>query len=149
MFCVLLKVVVCCYVGFFFCYYVLFMIEICVVCYFDDVVVVEGIFCEYVVSLIVSFEFQDYEFEIVVLFGKYVVLCGWLLFVWCGECVVGCVVFCEIDLVICEMKCVYVWFEVCGLNVGCQFVEWLLYDVKVVGYVCMCVDVLFEFVVVW
>jgi len=110
-----------------------------------DLAAVIAIFREYVASVTVSLDFQDYESEFAALPGKYAAPDGRLLLAWRDAEVVGCVALRRVDAHTCEMKRVYVRPQARGEALGKRLVQRILEEARAAGYTRMCLDVLPEF----
>lgn len=122
------------------------MIELKAARFPEDRVAVTAIFREYIGSVSVSLDFQDYEVELTSLPGKYAPPEGGLVLAWMNDQVVGCAGFRAVDAHTCEMKRVYVRPSARGHSVGRLLVERVIDQARAAGYARMCLDVLPEFV---
>jgi putative acetyltransferase len=111
----------------------------------QDLDVVKAIFREYIASVSVNLDFQDYETEFAALPGKYAAPDGCLLLAWKAGQVVGCIALRRFDAQICEVKRLYVRPQARGENAGRQLVETVLQHARAAGYTRACLDVLAEF----
>jgi putative acetyltransferase len=111
----------------------------------QDLDAVKAIFREYIASVSVNLEFQDYETEFAALPGKYAQPDGCLLLAWKAAEVVGCVALRRFDAQICEIKRLYVRPQARGENAGRQLIEAVLQQARAAGYARACLDVLAEF----
>lgn len=111
----------------------------------EDLNAVQAVFREYVASVSVGLEFQDYESEFANLPGKYAAPEGRLLLAWRQERVVGCAALRKVDAQVCEMKRVYVRPQGRGEGLGRLLAERILAEARSAGYRRICLDVLPEF----
>jgi len=121
------------------------MIEIAPARFPEDRAAVIAIFREYIASVSVNLEFQDYESEFATLPGKYAAPEGCLLLAWKQGEVVGCVALRQVDANRCEMKRVYVRPPARGVGLGQKLVQAILAQARTAGYARICLDVLPEF----
>ena len=121
------------------------MIEIRPALFPEDIPAVRAVFREYIGSVSVNLEFQDYETELAGLPGNYLPPDGRLMLAWNGGKVVGCVALRRIDEITCEMKRVYVTPQARGEKLGRRLVEIILDEARAAGYARICLDVLPEF----
>lgn len=121
------------------------MIEIKPARFPEDLERVVAVFREYVVSPIVSLDFQNYESEFASLPGKYAAPEGRLLLAWKDGDVVGCAALRNVDGTICEMKRVYIRPTARGEGLGRRLIEYILAEARAAGYLRIYLDVLPEF----
>lgn len=122
------------------------MIEIRPAHFPKDGDVVKTIFLEYIKSVSVNLDFQEYETELAALPGNYLAPDGRLILAWMDGKAVGCAALRRFDKTTCEMKRVYVRPQVRGEKLGRRLVETILNEARTAGYSRICLDVLPEFV---
>lgn len=111
----------------------------------DDLLSVQAIFREYVLSTQADLGFQNYETEFSLLPGAYAQPQGCVMLVRCHHRVVGCAALRKIDAVTCELKRVYLSPDARGNRNGKRLVLAMIKQARAIGYQRMCLDVLPEF----
>lgn len=111
----------------------------------QDINEIRKLFREYEEFLDVNLQFQDFEFELASLPGKYALPSGVLLLARNGEEYIGCGAirrFGKPENGICEMKRLYIRPSARGLGVGKQLAKQLIQEGIRLGYRTMILDTL-------
>lgn len=107
-----------------------------------DLAEVRALLREYVESLDIGLDFQDFEGEFGTLPGKYAKPAGRLLLAWSGAEAVGCVALRAINDRDCEMKRLYVRPKARGEQLGRRLTERICQEAREIGYGRICLDTL-------
>ncbi len=101
---------------------------------------VRVLFEEYIASLGISLDFQDFDEEFATLPGNYAPPDGCLLIaLWQGK-VAGCVALRRLEGEICEMKRLYTRPQFRGLKIGKTLAEAVIKQAREIGYTRMRLD---------
>jgi ribosomal protein S18 acetylase RimI-like enzyme len=107
-----------------------------------DLAELRALLREYVASLEIDLDFQDFEGEFGTLPGKYARPAGRLLVAWSGAQAVGCIALRAINGRDCEMKRLYVRPQARGEHLGRRLAERICEEAREAGYGRICLDTL-------
>lgn len=103
---------------------------------------VKKLFLEYAQSLNIELDFQDFDYELKTLPGKYAQPEGAIIIAMVNGKVAGCVALRKIEESICEMKRLYVRDTLRGYRIGIGLIDAIINEAKNLNYSYLRLDTL-------